>query len=428
MSDLRNRLRTLDVLPQPDLWGEIEARATTGRTSSFSPAIPVLIMIGLLIAVIGSVGLFGGVLRPPVTPVNPSQSLRESPSASALTNRPAQGEWIATGPMMVPRSEGHTVTLLGDGRVLVAGGGSADGLTASAELYVPEAGTWSLTGDMLEARTHHTATLLPDGRVLVVGGGQNVTERVFATAELYDPSTGLWTATASMAEPRQGHVATLLSDGRVLVAGGQQWDFQDGGTFDLASAELYDPITESWTPTSEMPHERDVSTATVLLDGRVLVVGALAQVYDPASAAWTATGSMDHPHGTHTATLLPDGSVLVAGEWFAGLGRAAELYDPETNTWTRTADTIEMRAWSGGGPLADGRVLLAGAGDGGYGGSATAEVYDPVSETWSLTRNMLRAHGYTEGVLLADGRFLVVGGYPSNTDPAAETFVLRNRD
>jgi WD40 repeat protein len=106
-----------------------------------------------------------------------------------------------------------------DGRVLVA---SSDGTSTSTELYDPSTGSWTATGSMGTARYYATLTLLPDGKVLLTGG-DTVTHFFnpsVASAELYDPITGSWTPTGSMGTARSGHTATLLSDGTVLVAGG----------------------------------------------------------------------------------------------------------------------------------------------------------------------------------------------------------------
>lgn len=414
MSDLHERLRTLDYLPQPDLWSEIEARAVAAPARPVTGSTPTVVVVGILLAILGGAAIFASGLLPPPAPFPseiPSQTPRESPPATPVVDVEPQWEWIGTGPMVAPRGEGHTVTLLGDGRVLVAGGNASGiGLTAGAELYDPETGTWRATRDMLVARFDHSATLLPDGRVLVAGGTQPASGGVFATSELYDPETETWSASNLMNEARTGHTATLLPDGRVLIAGGRGWISEDGGwdMGDLASAEVYDPTTGTWSRTTDMAEARDVSTATLLLDGRVLIVGQSAQLYDPASATWTVTGRV-RAHGSHTATLLRDGRVLVAGG--SGLGsQGAELYDPQANAWTQTGTMAERRAYFAAGRLPDGRVLVTGSGDGGYGGSRTAELYDPDTGTWIPVRNMLSTHGYHEGITLDDGRFLVVGG------------------
>jgi len=142
------------------------------------------------------------------------------------------GTWTPTGRLATARFL-HTATLLPNGQVLVAGGGAhcdfCDPL-ATAELYDPVSGRWTVTGRLATARRAHTATLLPNGKVLVAGGWN---PNALSSAELYDPATGLWTATGSMATARYWHTATLLPDGQVLVAAG--WN----GGGNLKSAELY---------------------------------------------------------------------------------------------------------------------------------------------------------------------------------------------
>ncbi|HEY5436912.1 MAG TPA: kelch repeat-containing protein, partial [Candidatus Limnocylindrales bacterium] len=144
---------------------------------------------------------------------------------------------------MANRRNFLTATLLADGRVLVAGGENARTDLTTAEIYNPKTGKFSPTGSLTVGRVYHAATRLADGRVLVEGGGSDYSGGKFlASAEVYDPKTGTWTATGSMADQRNLLTATLLADGRVLVAGGF------GAQAPLASAELYDPAAGTFSP------------------------------------------------------------------------------------------------------------------------------------------------------------------------------------
>jgi hypothetical protein len=178
----------------------------------------------------------------------------------------------------------YTATLLSDGRVLMVGG-SGD---TSAELYDPETGKFSPTGSTAEARLGQTATRLSDGRVLIAGGLKLVghTLNALARAELYDPKTGTFSPTGSLATARWRHTASLLRDGRVLIMGGIT---VEDSAIPLASAELYDPTTGTFSPTGSMTAARNSATATLLSDGRVLIAGgndgsadlASAELYQP---------------------------------------------------------------------------------------------------------------------------------------------------
>ena len=194
---------------------------STSRSAFFNPRLLIgfaLCSLGILLSVVG---------------------WSKSVTGTIATKAPAQapGTWQATGSLATARYL-YTATLLPNGQVLVAGGGAncffCDVL-ASAELYDPVSGMWTVTGSLATARREHTATLLPNGKVLVAGGYNG---DLLSSAELYDPATGLWTRTGSMATARYSHSATLLPNGKVLVAGGF-----DSGFNGLASAELYDPAT-----------------------------------------------------------------------------------------------------------------------------------------------------------------------------------------
>ena len=132
--------------------------------------------------------------------------------------------------------------------------------------------------------------------------------------------------TGSLNTARYFHTATLLPNGKVLVAGGAG----SSGNY-LASAELYNPASGSWTPTGSLANARYAHTATLLPNGKVLVAGGAGtstELYDPASGTWAVTGNLATGRLYHTATLLPNGKVLVAGGDNIGSLASAELYDP----------------------------------------------------------------------------------------------------
>ena len=397
MTDLHARFKALDSASAPELWYEIQERAMAMQPTTRRSGTWVLIAITLLLAlVIGGAVLVGsGLIKLPVTvdasaspsSVNPSSSARESTAASASPVVQVPASWTATGTMIEARAN-HTATLLSDGRVLVVGGGGngLSGLLATAELYDPASGAWIATGSMNGIRIAHTATLLADGKVLVAGGADSISEtsvNALATAELYDPVTGSWSATGNMIEARARHTATLLADGKVLVTGGSG---SSAGTDSLATAELYDPATGSWTATGTMIEARTDHTATLLPDGRVLVAGgnsssgpqlASAELYDRGTGSWTVTGKMVGDHAGHMATLLPDGRVLVlGGSSGTGPEATAELYDPSTGSWAATANMNGEHLGGTATLLRDGSVLLAG-GINPRGMLATAELYEP---------------------------------------------------
>jgi hypothetical protein len=169
----------------------------------------------------------------------------------------------------------------------------------------------SLPAASMKPRYYHTATLLSDGRVLVAGGTgprpQTFPNPGLASTELYDPATDNWTVTGSLNAGRLLHTATLLLNGKVLVAGG--WpDHTHNGI--MKSAELYHPATGNWTPTIGMNVGRAGHTATLLFDGMVMVVGGLTWQLQQRGALRSRHGELEFHRQHHYSPLrLPHGDL-----------------------------------------------------------------------------------------------------------------------
>jgi hypothetical protein len=193
-----------------------------------------------------------------------------TPDASAEIYDPAAGAWRPAEPMAAARYE-HTATLLGDGRVLIAGGRGGSQPLATTELFDPAIGGFVGSTDLSEPRANHTAVRLADGSVLVAGGsGGPDGDLSLATAELFQPGQAGWTQVAPLTQGRTGHAATLLADGRVLVTAGEST--ARGSRRSLDTAEVFDPGQREWRSAGKMACPRSEQAAALLADGSVLVV------------------------------------------------------------------------------------------------------------------------------------------------------------
>lgn len=177
------------------------------------------------------------------------------------------------------------------------------------------------------ARAGHTATALaPVGsnpsKVLVAGGWTGASSSpstpvaVTSSVEIFDPGTNTWSTGAPMSTARAYHTATLLTDGRVLVVGG----VDNTGTT-LASAEIYDPTSDTWTSAPAYQLAVAYHAAIRLSSGKVLVAGgrsgstyrSASAVYDPTGNTWSTNAAMVTARASFRMVLLPDNRVFAAG-------------------------------------------------------------------------------------------------------------------
>jgi hypothetical protein len=267
----------------------------------------------------------------------------------------------------------HTSTsiMVGSEVVLLAGGYTSGlSVTNSAEVFSVEAETFFPTvGRMADARASHTAVLLDSGFVLLSGGEKLSAGGIpvaLSSSELFAVASTTFVRAPSMAVARTAHTATLLPDGRVLVIGGDAYD-ADGWPTATASAELYDP--------------------------------------DPFPGQWTATaGDMEIPRSGHQATLLADGRVLLTG---GSTSRVVEVFDPATNSFSRVQGKLAEARWRHGAVrLPTGRVLVEG------GGSQKGELYDPATEEFSDVPGGDSQSRYAAVTFeFLPGRVLILGGF-----------------
>lgn len=246
------------------------------------------------------------------------------------------------------------------------------------------------------------------------------------SAVLVDPA---WTPVAPMNQGRELHTATLLQNGKVLVTGGNST-----GNAATKFAELYDPAINLWAFTGQMATARYAHTATLLSDGRVLVAGGYggfnylssAEIYDPATGTFSAAASMVGPRGVHEAVRLQDGRVLAAGGFGAMNLNTAEIYDPASNTWASTPAMSATRNSPAMVLLGNGKALIVG---GNSTGSMTAELYDPATNTWSSGGTLNVTRSYHSAIVLGNGKVLDVGNGNYTTlcelyDPATNSWSL----
>ena len=331
----------------------------------------------------------------------------------------------------------HSATRLADGRVLLTGGqgGTGQGVGQSAEIFDPGTGLFTNVTPMNTGRNFHNALALSNGTVMVMGGTAPNLGTTSST-EIFDPTAnagmGSWTTVGSL-NGRSLSVATRLLDGKVIVVGGQNgWQGNDTTTVPATSqaisrsTQIYDPATGNWTQSGLLATARHTHAMVVLPNGKVLVSGgtgpqtiggsttlASAELFDPSTNTWSSAGTMTVPRKEHGMIVLPDGKVLaIGGSQSSGPNTAAcDIYDPATNLWTATGALSEPKARVVPILLSTGKVLVAGGNSlSSSSGVATVELYDPTAGTWSSLTPLSQARDSHFPFALPNGKFVLLGG------------------
>lgn len=452
-----------------------------------------------------------------------TQALPTPTATPSATPRDVGGHWEAAGTMATGREAPHAV-LLGAGGVLVVGndgelGGAVSDDSAKAEVWDPATAAWHTTESLNAPRGDFVAVPLVDGRALVTGGF-NQKDQSYSSTYVYGPRAGSesWSKVGLLGTARTAATGAVLPDGRVLVAGGYYRTKPTIGRdaapetvlaayhpaslpetaspgprladvtppnvgSALATAELFDPATGSWSATGPLKYARFGAAAVTLADGRILVVGSLgpdrgvavderavdsAEIYDPKTGRFSLAGRLPDidrsaleklgvplPDGDPSAAgngslvALKDGGALLVGHagWWkhqADISRSFR-FDPRTGQWREIGRTFAV-SWNNpdgqvlethGVPnllgamvaaLPDGRVLIAGGG-GSYQSTGPAspstELYDPATDTWTPLPPMPEARAGGAAVILTDGSVLLVGGHTEQPgEQGSERIVL----
>jgi hypothetical protein len=291
----------------------------------------------------------------------------------------------------------------------------------------------------------HAGSFLSDGRFLVTGGGTPPYFYPVNTAEILDPETRLFSLSGdTMSDPRWSHTQTTLADGKILVIGGR--NFQSPaipGARVLDSADIYDPATDTFTPTGNMVVPRRSHKAVLLDDGRVLVVGGgdsvstaatmpldTAEIYDPDLGTFRLLDStMTVPRQYLSTVKLPDGKVLIIGgalgPGLSNITTSVDMFDPATEIFTEIGQMIYPRITQVATLLRDGRVLLAFSWDG-IDVANNSEIYDPATNTFTPI-SAKPVHGKVDlhGIRMLDGTVVCPTGGNEQLDALPDTTIYR---
>ncbi len=326
-----------------------------------------------------------------------------------------------------------TATRLADGRVLVAGGASGAGALLATDrllLLAPDgSGPVEAGVRLAEARAEHAALLLPDGRVIVVGGTplRGDDDHALASAELYDPATDTVTPAGTMTHARR-RPALVYVDGEVVAFGGS------GDPDAPTTAERLDLATSTWTPiAAPSGTPRPAPAAVAFGAGHALVAGGgapperyLADA-DLTGETFEPLVAVPAPRADHTATRLRGGEVVLAGgtDGVSPALASVERFVPATEAFVPAAPLRLARRAHAAAPVGKREVLVVGGEDAAGAVVEIAELYDAGRDVWSDAGALVVPRTAAAAVAVSSGRVLVFGGRDAAGVPVAAVELWR---
>lgn len=297
---------------------------------------------------------------------------------------------------------------------------------------------WTRKADMPTARTGF-ATSVVNGKVFVIGGNiqlkrGEVGDLSTSTVEMYDPETDTWEQKANMPTARSG-VSVSVVDRKIYAIGGSKLKTMQiprgfsSESEELATVEMYDPVTDTWTQKADMPTPK--KTMTCVVNGKIYAIGGwlttneephleTVEVYDPGTDTWAKAENMNCARCSAAISVV-NGEIYAIG----GLGSSpiqdesdfylsnVEVFNPKTNQWQERTEMSVPKALHTASVI-DGKIYVIGgyfSKDGEFKKLSTIEIYDPTTDHWTQKSDLpIGKWGHKTEVI--DGQIYIFGGGP----------------
>lgn len=292
-------------------------------------------------------------------------SAEAAPPATPTPPPPPSPGW--TRMANLPAGRAKFGAAVAAGKVYAVGGYDT---LRSVDVYDTAANTWA-AGPALLSGTDNVAVMEAGGRIHAIGGEARTAH------QLLDPALGTWAAAPSSPAIRFASAAAVLG-GRLHLVGG--WNYSNTASNSVATHDVYDPVTGTWSSAAPLATRRNAAAAAVL-DGKLYVIG-----------------------GRAPGIRATDQSSLAS----------VEVYDPATDTWRAGPDLPAARSGAAA-VVVGGRLYLLGGESTSGGVRDTVHRLDPATGTWAeLPRMPYAAHGL--GAVVVGGAIVVMGGFSGPSD------------